>query len=64
MKTYGKVHIFLNSALLGDEWSASRPGRFIPGERVPADQWIGGWVDPKSCLDDVEKGRFLTLPGL
>jgi hypothetical protein len=27
-------HTFLTSALQGGEWSASRPGRFTPGERV------------------------------
>jgi hypothetical protein len=26
--------------------------------------WIGGWVDPRAFLDDVEKRKFLTLPGL
>jgi len=25
-----QLHSFLNPALDGDEWSASRPGRFIP----------------------------------
>jgi hypothetical protein len=29
------IHIFLTSALAGGEWSASRPGRFTPGERAP-----------------------------
>jgi hypothetical protein len=36
MKTYEGVdvylHSFLTSALGGGEWSASRPGRFTPGE--------------------------------
>jgi hypothetical protein len=39
MKAYGGVdvqmHIFLTSALVGGEWSASRPGRFTLGEEVP-----------------------------
>jgi hypothetical protein len=26
--------------------------------------WIGGWVNPRAGLDDVEKRKFLTLPGL
>jgi hypothetical protein len=26
---------FLTSALVGGEWSASRPGRFTSGERAP-----------------------------
>jgi hypothetical protein len=29
------VHIFLTSALAGGEWSASRSGRYTPGERTP-----------------------------
>jgi len=39
MKTYGGVelqlHAFLNFALDGGEWSASRPGRFTPEEKAP-----------------------------
>jgi hypothetical protein len=63
MKTYeemdAKIHVFLTSALLGDEWSASRPGRFTPGEEplVP----IGGSVGPRTGLDEVKKRKFLTL---
>jgi hypothetical protein len=51
-------------ALIGGEWSASRPGRFTPGERAPGTHWIGGWVCLRTGLDDVEKRKFLTLPGL
>jgi hypothetical protein len=25
---------------------------------------MGGWVDPRAVLDDLEKRKFLTLPGL
>jgi hypothetical protein len=35
-----------------------------PRERAPRTYWIGGWVDPRASLDDVEKRKFLTLPGL
>jgi hypothetical protein len=63
MKTYGRVQVYINvfltSALVGGEWSASRPGRFTPGTH-----WIGGWVGRTAGLDDVEKRKFLTLPGL
>jgi hypothetical protein len=52
------IHIFLISALVGDEWSTSRPGRFTPGTH-----WIGCWVDLRAALDDLEKRKFLTLPG-
>jgi hypothetical protein len=68
MKTYGgmdvSIHIFLTSALVGGEWSASRPGRFTPEEKAPGTYWIRGWVDPRAGLDNMEKGKFLTLPGL
>jgi hypothetical protein len=43
------------SALVGSEWSASRPGCFTPGERAPGTHWIGGWVDPRDGLNDMEK---------
>jgi hypothetical protein len=33
------------------EWSASRPGRFIPVVRAPGTHWTGGWVGPKAGLD-------------
>jgi hypothetical protein len=65
--TYGGVdiqsHIFLTLALVGGEWSASRPGRFTPGERAHGTHWIGG-LGPRAGLDDVEKRKFLTLPGI
>jgi hypothetical protein len=68
MKVYGEVdvyiHVFLTSAVVEDEWSASRLCRFTPGERAPGTHWIGGWVGPIAGLDDVEKRKFLTLPGL
>jgi hypothetical protein len=62
MKAYGGmdvyVHIFLTSSLVGGEWSASRPGRLISGERAPGTQ------NPRAGLDDVEKRKFLLLPEL
>jgi hypothetical protein len=49
MKAYGGVdayiHIFLTSALVGGEWSASRPGRFTPrgkSPRYPLDRKLDG----------------------
>jgi hypothetical protein len=66
MKVYGGVdvyiHIFL--ALPGGEWSASCPCCFTPRQRASGTHWIGGWLDPRAGLDNVEKRKFLTLPGL
>jgi hypothetical protein len=68
MKAYGGVdvyiHIFLTSAPVEGEWLAPRPSRFTPRERALGTHWIGGWVDPRAGLDDVEKRKFLTLLGL
>jgi hypothetical protein len=55
---------FFTSVLAGGERSASRSGRTTTGERAPGTHWIGGCVDPRAGLDDVEKRKFLTLPGL
>jgi hypothetical protein len=68
MKAYGGVDIqiciSLTPALATGEWSVSLPGRFNPGERAPGTHWIGRWVGPTAGLDDMEKWKFLTPPGL
>jgi hypothetical protein len=56
-----QLHAFLTSALHGGEWSDSRPGRFIPRERVPSKHWIGGWVGPTAGLDAVVKRKIPSL---
>jgi hypothetical protein len=58
------THVFLTSALASGEWSASGRAALTPGERAPVTHWKRGWVGPRSGLDDVEKRKFLTLPGL
>jgi hypothetical protein len=68
MKAYVGVDVydplFLTSALVGGDRSTSRTGRFTPGERAHGTHWIGGWVDLRAGLDDLENRNFLTLPGL
>jgi hypothetical protein len=54
----GIVPPFLTLALDGGEWSASCPGRFIPGEIAPGTHWID-WVGPRASLDAVEKVLLL-----
>jgi hypothetical protein len=56
--------LFLTSALLVHEWPASRPGPFTPRERAPSTLWLGGWVGPRACLENVVEWKFLTLLGL
>jgi hypothetical protein len=50
--------VFLTSALLWGEWSASRPDRFTPWERTSGTHWIGGWMEKE------KKGKIVSLPGL
>jgi hypothetical protein len=50
--------ILLTSALDRGEWSASRPDRFIPRERVAGTHWIGGWVGPRAIMDAVVKRKI------
>jgi hypothetical protein len=46
------------------ELSASRPGRFTPGEIAPGTHLTGGWVVPRASLEIVEKRKNLLLPGI
>jgi hypothetical protein len=36
--------LLLTTALVGDEWSASRLGRFNPRERAPGTHWEAVWA--------------------
>jgi hypothetical protein len=50
-----KIHVFLTSALVGGEWSASRPRRLTTAERSPCTHWTKGWVDLRAGLDEIAK---------
>jgi len=39
------------------KWSASRLGRYNPGERAPATHWIGDLVGPRAGLNAVVKRK-------
>jgi hypothetical protein len=54
-KTYGGMDVFLTSALVGGEWSASYPGHFTPDTH-----WTRGWVGSRAEVDKMEKRKFLT----
>jgi hypothetical protein len=40
------------------------PLPLYPQERAPGTHWIGGYVGLRAGLDDVEKRKSLTIPGL
>jgi hypothetical protein len=55
-----QIHVFLTSALVVGEWSASRPCRFTPAEsaQCPFDKW----VDPRAGLNDM-RANSVALVG-
>jgi hypothetical protein len=63
MKTYGgvdvQIRVFLTSALVGGQLSASRLDLLTTRERALGTHWTGGWVGPRTGLDDVEKRKIL-----
>jgi hypothetical protein len=69
MKAYGRMeewlHIFLTSALDGDECSASHPDNFTLGEKTHGTHWIGGWVGLRGSLNaNVKEKKYLPLTGI
>jgi hypothetical protein len=66
MNTYGGVEVqpdtFLISALHGDECSASRSGRFTPGEGAHGTDWIEGWVGCGAGPEAVAKRKNFPVP--
>jgi hypothetical protein len=54
-------HAIYTCVVYGSVGPTSRPGHFTSGEGAPSTHWIGGWVDPRAGLVDVEKRKFLTL---
>jgi hypothetical protein len=58
------IQVLLTAALVRDEWSALRPSRLTSGECVHGNHWIGGWMGPRTGLDDVERSKILNLSGL
>jgi hypothetical protein len=46
-----EIHVLLTSALVGGEWTTSRPCRIKPREGTPV---LTGWVGPATGMDDVE----------
>jgi hypothetical protein len=64
MKTYGRIDAYSRLIHIGRDWPAWLPVLFAPWERAPFTPEIGGWVGLRAGLDDMEKWKFLALPGL
>jgi hypothetical protein len=58
------IHVFLTLALVGGEWSASRPDRFNPGERDTGTHRIGGFMGPRTGQNAAEKRKIFPLSEL
>jgi hypothetical protein len=59
---FNTIHVFLTWALFGGGQLHS-PAT-LPREKASVTHWIGGWVGPRTDLQDVEKGKIVPLPGL
>jgi hypothetical protein len=51
----------LTSALDGGDWSATRPGRFTPGETAPGTHYTGVWLGPRAGLYVMEKIKISAI---
>jgi hypothetical protein len=60
---YRYIHVFLTWALVGGEWSASRPGRFTPRERASGTYWIGGLSAPQNRTERCGEEKILASAG-
>jgi hypothetical protein len=65
MKTYGGSgcvdSVSLTSARVGGEWSASRPGRFIPEEEAPGTNFyrgLGGLQSRSERCGEMKESSF------
>jgi hypothetical protein len=50
-----QIHVFLTSTQFEGEQSTSHTYNFKPEERAIGTYFIGGWVDHRAGLDNVEK---------
>jgi hypothetical protein len=46
-----------------EEWSASRPSSFTPGERAPGTHWMLDWLGPRADLYVVVERKYCNLSG-
>jgi hypothetical protein len=58
---YIYINVFLNSALVGSEWFASRSGRFALGVRASGTLLIEDWLGQSGPQGE---GKILPLPRL
>jgi hypothetical protein len=56
-----KLYAFV-TPVLGDEWAASRSGRFISQRKIPGIPWIAGRALPRGGLDVVTKKKYRLVP--
>jgi hypothetical protein len=54
-------HAFLTSELDGNEWSASRSGRFTLGERVSICHSIGGCMSLRIGMDALKERKSFSV---
>jgi hypothetical protein len=48
----------------GGKWSASHPGHFTLGGKIPGIHWRGPWMGLRVGLDMTAGEKFQLLPGI
>jgi hypothetical protein len=68
VKAYGgvdvSIHLFLSSTLVELKGRLHAPAALPSVKKAPGTHLMGGWVGLRVGLDDVERRKFLILPGL
>jgi hypothetical protein len=54
----------LTLAIVGSKWSAFIPRQLYPWEKEPQYPLDKSWVNSRTGLDNTERRKILTLPGL
>jgi hypothetical protein len=62
MKAYEEWRYICTILDVGTRWSATHPGCFTSEEISRGVHWIGGWVDPRSGPEAVEKRKGKEKP--
>jgi hypothetical protein len=61
VNVYRKINIFFILALTAAEWSATRLAALTPPPEKKSLHWIGGWEDPRTGLDNMDKNKISIL---
>jgi hypothetical protein len=59
-----RIYIFIDLGSSSKSVVGCTPCQLYPEQRVAGSHSLGDWMDHGTCVEDREKLKFLTLPGL